>query len=250
MVFIEQKPLLNHELVRHAIVVLGKNVLFLPPLLAAVMRGPSFRNLVVGVGRAPAGHPRAGISGATGRGVQGAAGSLWNTALDSAYAAIDGKAAAREGELTAREAALALREGQFVEQTQAARAATLEESLALARDQLTATNSRADRLETLLQGREVETERLRARTDALDAGCQELRAKLDAAAQAHQSEREKLNSRHAANEARWLVEIDRGRQAAKETAKDHERQLKELRAQVTQIQTQRDELKRDLQEAR
>jgi hypothetical protein len=28
MVFIEQKPLLNHELVRHAIMVLGKNVLF------------------------------------------------------------------------------------------------------------------------------------------------------------------------------------------------------------------------------
>jgi len=40
MVFIEQKPLLNHELVRHAIVVLGKNVIFLPPLLAAILRGP------------------------------------------------------------------------------------------------------------------------------------------------------------------------------------------------------------------
>ena len=40
MVFIEQKPLLDHELVRHAIVVLGRNVLFIPPLLAAIMRGP------------------------------------------------------------------------------------------------------------------------------------------------------------------------------------------------------------------
>jgi integrase len=42
MVFVEQKPLLNHELVRYAIVVLGKNVLFLPPLLAAIMRGPRY----------------------------------------------------------------------------------------------------------------------------------------------------------------------------------------------------------------
>jgi hypothetical protein len=40
MIFIEQKPLLNHKLVRHAIVVLGKNTQFLPPLLAAIMRGP------------------------------------------------------------------------------------------------------------------------------------------------------------------------------------------------------------------
>jgi uncharacterized coiled-coil DUF342 family protein len=47
-----------------------------------------------------------------------------------------------------------------------------------------------------------------------------------------------------------LVEIDRGRQAAKETAKDHERQLKELRAQIAQLQSQRDDLKRDLQESR
>jgi len=45
-------------------------------------------------------------------------------------------------------------------------------------------------------------------------------------------------------------QIDRGRQAAKDSAKDHERQIKELRGQITQLQTQRDELKRDLQEAR
>jgi chromosome segregation ATPase len=47
-----------------------------------------------------------------------------------------------------------------------------------------------------------------------------------------------------------LVEIDRGRQAAKDTAKEHERQLKELRTQITQLQVQRDDLKRDLHEAR
>jgi Plasmid replication region DNA-binding N-term len=177
---------------------------------------------------------------------------LWNTALDSAYAAIDGKAATRDAELATREAALAGREVQFVEQTEAAaaRGAALEESLALAREQLAATNNRADRLETLLQTRESEADRLRARADSLDAETRELRGKLDAAAEAHQAERAKLDERHAANEARWLVEIDRGRQAAKETVKDHERQLKELRAQLAQLHTQRDELKRDLQAVR
>jgi chromosome segregation ATPase len=84
----------------------------------------------------------------------------------------------------------------------------------------------------------------------LEAEGRELRSKLDATIDAHQAERTKLDERHAANEARWLVEIDRDRQAAKETSKDHERQVKELRAQITQLQTQRDELKRDLQEAR
>jgi DNA repair exonuclease SbcCD ATPase subunit len=177
---------------------------------------------------------------------------LWNTALDSAYAAIDGKAATRDAELATREAALTAREAQFVEHSEAAaaRVAALEESLALAREQLTATNHRADRLEVLLQTRESETDRLRTRAEALEAEGRELRGKLEAAADAHQAERAKLDERHAANEARWLVEIDRGRQSAKETAKDHERQLKELRAQISQLQTQRDELKRDLQEAR
>ncbi len=177
---------------------------------------------------------------------------LWNTALDRAYAAIDGKAATRDAELAEREAAIVVREAQVVEQTQAAaaRAAALEESLGLAREQLTATNQRADRLETLLQARENEAGKLRAHAESVGAETRELRSKLDAATDAHQTERAKLDERHAANEARWLVEIDRGRQAAKETAKDHERQVKELRAQISQLQSQRDELKRDLQEAR
>jgi DNA repair exonuclease SbcCD ATPase subunit len=177
---------------------------------------------------------------------------LWNTALDRAYAAIDGKAATRDAELTTREAAIAARESQWVEQTEAAaaRGAALEESLALAREQLTATNTRADRLETLLQTRETDIDRLRTHAESLETESRELRIKLDAATEAHQAERAKLDERHAANEARWLVEIDRGRQAAKETAKDHERQLKELRAQIAQLQSQRDDLKRDLQESR
>jgi hypothetical protein len=43
MLFMEQKSSQNQRLVRHAIMVLGKNTLFLPPLLAAEMRGPRSR---------------------------------------------------------------------------------------------------------------------------------------------------------------------------------------------------------------
>jgi hypothetical protein len=65
---------------------------------------------------------------------------LWNTALDSAYAAIDGKAATRDATLAQREASIAVRETQLVEpqETAAARTTALEDSLALAREQLTA----------------------------------------------------------------------------------------------------------------
>jgi len=177
---------------------------------------------------------------------------LWTTALESAYAAIEGKAATRETELNERERAIGLREAHLVEQTQSAtsHSAALEESLALAREQLAAANQRAERLENLLQARETDIERLRARDEALEDEARELRHKLDAATDAFKTERARLDERHAANESRWLLEIDRGRQAAKDVAKDHERQLKELRGLITQAQAQRDELKRDLQEAR
>jgi chromosome segregation ATPase len=122
--------------------------------------------------------------------------------------------------------------------------------LALAREQLLAANQRADRLEGSIQARETETKRLRIRTDSLEADADQLRNKLEVAAVAHQAERIKLDERHAATEARWLVEIDRARQAAKEAAKEQERQSKELRAQVSQLQSEREELKKHLQEAR
>jgi DNA repair exonuclease SbcCD ATPase subunit len=177
---------------------------------------------------------------------------LWTTALESAYAAIDGKAATREAELNNRERAIGLREAQWAEQTQAAvsHSAALEEGLALARKQLAAANQRAERLENLLQTREADIERLRVRDEALEAQAHELRSRLDAATDAYQTERLRLDERHAANETRWLLDIDRGRQAAKEMAKDHERQFRELRAQLSQIQSQRNELKRDLNDAR
>ncbi len=177
---------------------------------------------------------------------------LWNEALDAAHETLGEKVSSRESALGDRETAIEVRELKFLEQQQTAlaRAAAQDESLRLARDQLLAANQRANHLENSLLGRETECERLRARTDSLEAETADLRNKLEAAASAHQAERTQLEERHAATEARWLVEIDRARQSAKEMAKEQERQSKELRTQVTQLQAEREELKMHLQEAR
>jgi hypothetical protein len=65
--------------------------------------------------------------------------------------------------------------------------------------------------------------------------------KFDAVTSARHAERIKLEERHAVTEARWLNEIDRARQTAKETAKEQQRQGKELRAKISHLQKQRDE---------
>jgi DNA repair exonuclease SbcCD ATPase subunit len=177
---------------------------------------------------------------------------LWVTAVENAHAAIDRTIAQRDAALDGRELAIAARERKLLEETQAtlAGSAALKEHLALAREQLAQANARAERFEKLLQARDADIERLRTRGDDLELQARELHGKLEAAAEAFQTERLRQDERHAANEARWLLEIDRGRQAAKETTKDHERQLRELRLQLSQVQGQRDELKRDLSETR
>ena len=177
---------------------------------------------------------------------------LWNEALDSAQESLGNIISTREQSVAVRESALDAREHQFTDQERAAavRAAALEESAALVRDQLLAANQRAERLERSLEAREIECTRLQARIDVLDADSTDLRSKLDAAATAHYAERTTLEERHAATEARWLNEVDRARQSIKDSAREQDRQHKELRAQVGQLQSQRDELKQDLQASR
>jgi len=114
----------------------------------------------------------------------------------------------------------------------------LEESLALAREQLVAANQRAQALEVNAQEREAEGARLRERIQ------------LQAAVAVHQSERTQLQERHNAAESHWMLELDRARQDAKESARDHERQLEELRMQIGSLRDNRDELRQQLGEAR
>jgi hypothetical protein len=178
--------------------------------------------------------------------------ALWNTALDSAHEVLGESVSTRERSIVEREGAFEAREKKFLEEERAAtaRAAALEESLGLAREQLLAANQRADHLEISLHGRETECTRLCKRVDSLETDAVDLRGKLDATVAAHQAERTKLDERHAATEARWLGEVDRARQSIKEMAKEQQQQGKELRAQIGRMQKQRDELKQDLQQAR
>lgn len=47
-----------------------------------------------------------------------------------------------------------------------------------------------------------------------------------------------------------MTEVDRARQGAKDVAKEHERKVKEVRAQISRLQTERDHLRHELGETR
>jgi hypothetical protein len=79
----------------------------------------------------------------------------------------------REQAIAQREQALDIQTRQLSEREQAgaASAAALEESLALAREQLVAAYRRAERLEATLQERDTECGQLRIRMGLLEASC-------------------------------------------------------------------------------
>jgi chromosome segregation ATPase len=177
---------------------------------------------------------------------------LWNEALEGAREALQATLLEREQSLAQHEAALQERAQQLTEREQAAavRGSALEESLSLAREQLSATNQRAAGLEKSLQERDGECARIRTQLERLDASATEARAQFDAAAAAHHGERAQLQERYARAESHWLLEVDRARQQAKEAAKDHERDMKELRRRVEALQGEREQLRQDLLEVR
>jgi hypothetical protein len=177
---------------------------------------------------------------------------LWNTAIDCAQESIgdtlsnrDAAAAQRESDLSARELEISQRE-----QSAEALAGTLQESLDLARQQLQAANQRADRLEVTLQVRESESAQLQARFEAMESQMADVRKRSEAAAMVHDAERAKLEARHEAAEARWLVEVDRAREALKEATKNQRQKEKELVLQINRLRTDRDELKSSLRGVR
>ncbi len=177
---------------------------------------------------------------------------LWNEAVDCAHASLGEQISTREQSLTLRETALDARERSFIEQEQAAGAGAeaREEHLVLALEQLHAANLRADRLELSLQAREADTAHLRERNGTWEVEVRQLRSALDRSVATHQAERVKLDERHAASESRWLVELDRTRLSARNTAKELERLHKEMRAQISLLKTERADLKTLLQKAR
>jgi chromosome segregation ATPase len=177
---------------------------------------------------------------------------LWNEALESAHEVLQATLLEREQALAQREQALQSQTQQLTEREHAgvARAAGLEESLALAREQLSAANRRAERLEATVQERDAESNRLRVRIEAVEASSAELQRKLDAATAEYQAERTRLQEHYAATERRWLSEVDRARQGTKEAVHGHEHAVKELREQIGRLQTEREQLRAELVQAR
>ena len=177
---------------------------------------------------------------------------LWNEALKGAHEALQGTLIQREEAIAQREQALETQIRYLTEreQTEAARAAALGESLALAREQLSAANRRAETLESTLHQRDTECVRLQTRVETLEAFSADLRGKFDDVTATHQVERRELQEHYARAEARWLTEVDRARQGANDVAKEHERIVKELRAQISSLQTERDHLRHEVVETR
>jgi hypothetical protein len=175
---------------------------------------------------------------------------LWNEALDGAREALQSALREREQALAQRDQVLEDRARQLLEreQTSAARTGALEESITLAREQLAAANQRAQALERNMQERDTEAARLRSRAETFEADCANWRTKLDAANSAHHDERIQLQERHAAAESHWLLEVDRTRQHAKDEAKQHEQQTKELRRRIDGLTNERDQLRQNLLE--
>jgi len=177
---------------------------------------------------------------------------LWNQALDGARVALRDSLSERERALVEREVTVETTARELTERERAValRMAALEESLALAREQLVAANQRAQALEASAQEREADCARLRTQIQTLETACAKTRDKLEAATAAHQSERTQLQARHEAAESHWMLELDRSRHDAKETARDHERQLKDQRMQIGSLHDDRDQLRQQLAAAR
>jgi chromosome segregation ATPase len=176
--------------------------------------------------------------------------SLWNTALEGAHETLQAGLADHERAVSHREQALLDRATELDERERAvhARSVAVEETLALARDQIAGGQRRVEQLEIALHNRDVEAVQLRAHVESLEALSAELRATLDSASAAYQTERARLEERHAATEARWLTEVDRARQDTKESVKEQERLAKESRARVDRLTSERDQLREKLLE--
>jgi hypothetical protein len=158
---------------------------------------------------------------------------LWNEALQSARDSTGQAIAQRETALADAEKAVDAQRAQLLQDGQAAtaRTALMDESLALARAQLTEASRHASVLEEALQERESELSRLRANADRGAEEHARLIEKLERERAAYRSERAELEKRHEAAESRWLIEIDRTRQTLKQAERlAHEAQVAGERA--------------------
>ncbi|MGV8805659.1 MAG: DNA-binding protein [Polaromonas sp.] len=168
--------------------------------------------------------------------VQAAAAMLWQAAMQLAKHAAQEEFLQENQKLDMRRAELQNHEAELISRQEAfnARQIALDETLQLARDQLTAMTSRLEEAGILQARRDREIEELRqqlkSREDERDA---ELQRRNDDATR-HADERLRLEARATANEHRWLTELDRERLEVKRVVSAHIEL--ESRAQATQTQ--------------
>lgn len=170
---------------------------------------------------------------------------LWTEAQEAAQEALRAAGLQREQQISQREQALAEWDRQLTgrEEAAAGRQAALEESLQLAREQMALVNRTVAGLEATLLERNIEQEEARSRIESLEASCVELREKIEAQTAEHTGERARLQEQHAAAEGRWLMEVDRARQALKEARQEHEQAMSGQRQQLATLQHECDQLR-------
>jgi hypothetical protein len=134
---------------------------------------------------------------------------------------------------------------QLPERTAQALLTLWNEALAGAQDTLRGSIGarESERLEAALADPDSETIRLRARIESAEALAESFREKHHAVLTAHETERLRLEERHQSAESRWITEVDRVRQNAKE----QERHIKDVQRQVTQLAAERDTLRQEIQ---
>jgi hypothetical protein len=142
---------------------------------------------------------------------------LWTEAVNGAHEVLQGGLAEREQILREREQQVSSQATSLSEEQRSitARASALEDSLTLAREQLSVANRRAEHLERTLTARDAELVQLQQRLGTLTRELADLTAQQSAEREAHRAERVQMEERHAATEARWLREVDHARERAK-----------------------------------
>ncbi len=184
--------------------------------------------------------------------VSGTLETLWNQALGAAREKWREELAGREQTLLERAQVLEnqTREISAREQNLAGRASSLESALALAREQLSQANQRAETLEATEVRRTGEIQALQEHCRSSDAEIRDLQKQFDAERTelAHQAadERKNLIARFDAREAQWLREIEETRQVTKERAQE----VKRIRTELTAAAKHRDRLQRELAQAK
>lgn len=184
--------------------------------------------------------------------VSGTLETLWNQALGAAREKWRDELAGRERELAERAAALKKNARDLTEREHLleASAAAQERTLALAREQLTAANQRAETLEATEVRRTGEIAALQEHCRSSDAEIRDLQRQFEAErtelARRCDAERADLASRSDAAAARLLRALDQARELARERAQEAKRATAEARAAIQH----RDRLQRELAKER